>query len=159
MLSLLWRELLYYLKSAIHKLYVYCFWSHKAQILLLSVSSGHFADCVGVNKIFISTFDDLYDIAACQFVEWWWECVSTALLQSNSSDYVAKIWRRIALYSTEKGDQLKAYQNAVELLSVSLPQLNQSYVIRYDVLCRYLMCAIKLAGSQISLPHEMLTKT
>ena len=42
------------------------------------------------------------------------------IMQNNSSDCVARVWRRIALYSKETSDQLKAYQNAVELLLVSL---------------------------------------
>ena len=58
------------------------------------------------------------------------DTTSLILLQTNSADYVANIWRRIALYSKEKSDQLKAYQTAVELLSVSdLLPLNQHHVM------------------------------
>ena len=44
---------------------------------------------------------------------------------------MAKIWRRIAVYSREKFDQLKAYQNAVELLSVSSLHITRMPVILF----------------------------
>ena len=44
-------------------------------------------------------------------------------LQAYGCEYVARLWQHVALHSKEKADQLKAYQNAVELLSVSPPHL------------------------------------
>ena len=40
-------------------------------------------------------------------------------LQDESEDYVAHMWRRVALMSKETAEQLLSYQNAIEALSVS----------------------------------------
>ncbi len=40
-------------------------------------------------------------------------------LQDSSEDFVAQMWRRVALCSREKTEQLQAYQNAIEALVVS----------------------------------------
>ena len=42
-----------------------------------------------------------------------------ALFQDESEDYVAHMWRRVALCSKEQVEQLQAYQNAIEALTVS----------------------------------------
>ena len=47
----------------------------------------------------------------------WW-----MLLQDESEDYVAHMWRRVALCSKGFREQLQAYQNAIEALNVSAVQ-------------------------------------
>ena len=39
--------------------------------------------------------------------------------QDESEDYVAHMWRRVALSSKETAEQLLSYQNAIEALNVS----------------------------------------
>lgn len=45
-----------------------------------------------------------------------WLCF---LFQDESEDYVAHMWRRVALCSREHQEQLTSYQNAIEALNVS----------------------------------------
>ena len=40
------------------------------------------------------------------------------MLQDESEDYVAHMWRRVALCSKDPVEQLQAYQYAIEALSV-----------------------------------------
>ena len=40
--------------------------------------------------------------------------------QDGSEDYVAHMWRKVALCSTEQLEQLQAYQNAIETLVVRI---------------------------------------
>ena len=44
-------------------------------------------------------------------------------LQDESEDYVAHMWRRVALCSKQQLEQLQGYQNAIEALNVSFPKL------------------------------------
>jgi len=41
------------------------------------------------------------------------------VFQDESQDYVASMWRRVALMSKHSAEQLLSYQNAIEALSVS----------------------------------------
>ena len=50
---------------------------------------------------------------------------SLSIIQDESEDYVAHMWRRVALCSKEKTEQLQAYQNAIEALSVSKIKSNR----------------------------------
>ena len=45
--------------------------------------------------------------------------MSIQKFKDESEDYVAHMWRRVALCSKQQLEQLQAYQNAIEALNVS----------------------------------------
>lgn len=64
-------------------------------------------------------------------------------LQDESEDYVAHMWRRVALMSKETAEQLLSYQNAIEALSVSnwlTKQTDNSFVFPNLHLNAFLKC-------------------
>ena len=64
----------------------------------------------------LEILDNYCEVVTCPNVKGKYDYIN---LQDESEDYVAHMWRRVALSSKETAEQLLSYQNAIEALNVS----------------------------------------
>ena len=57
--------------------------------------------------------------------------MSIQKFKDESEDYVAHMWRRVALCSKGLSNQLTAYQNAIGALNVSYTNLSTPFLLAY----------------------------